>query len=228
MYDHRRERAGYIRAAQVRRVSLAPAEAPELLSVVRFLRDTPGADSLGISYVAAYLKAAPAAAITAEPFDALGGMAERLARRASSRQSKQGDVVIAAHLEAVANYGVGIRSPEGGGRMQLCYDGEAFRRALAMQSTPQQRTAAALGLRAPSASIPRSAPAYARRSMSGARKCSTACSWPSWRRICAIAFTCAVRLCGQRWRSRRPARANRQCSPLSVRSTNLGWSSRQS
>lgn len=146
VYDHRRERAGYIRAAQVRRISLAPADAPELLSVVRFLRDTPGAESLGISYVVAYLKATPAAAITAEPFDALGSMAERLARRASSRLGKQGDTVIAAHLEAVANYGVGIRSQEAEGRMQLCYDGEAFRRVLAMQSTPPQRAAAALGL----------------------------------------------------------------------------------
>lgn len=146
VYDYRRERAGYIRASQVRRVSLAPADAPELLSVVRFLRDTPGAESLGISYAAAYLKAAPAAAITAEPFDALGTMADRLARRASSKQSKQGDITIAAHLEAVANYGVGIRSFEREGRMQLCYDGEAFRRVLAMLSEPQQRARAVLGL----------------------------------------------------------------------------------
>jgi hypothetical protein len=146
VYDHRRERAGYIRASQVRKVSLSPADAPELLSVVRFLRDTPGAESLGISYAAAYLKAAPAAAITAEPFDALGGMADRLARRASSKQSKQGDITIAAHLEAVANYGIGIRGFEREGRMQLCYDGEAFRRVLAMPSDSRQRAAAALGL----------------------------------------------------------------------------------
>jgi hypothetical protein len=147
VYDYRRERAGYIRAAQVRKVSLEAADAPELLSVVRFLRDTPGAESLGISYAAAYLKAAPAAAITAEPFDALGTMADRLARRASARQGKQGDVVIAAHLEAVARYGVGIRSFEREGRMQLCYDGEAFRRVLAMASASQsQRAAAVLGL----------------------------------------------------------------------------------
>ena len=53
VYDHRRERAGFIRASQVRRVSLAAADAPELLSVVRFLRDTPGSEALGISYVAA-------------------------------------------------------------------------------------------------------------------------------------------------------------------------------
>lgn len=146
VYDHRRERAGYIRANQVRKVSLAPADAPELLSVVRFLRDTPGAEALGISYAAAYLKAAPATAITAEPFDALGSMAERLARRASTRQGKQGDAVIAAHLEVVVNYGVGVRSFEREGRMQLCYDGEAFRRVLAMLSEPQQRATAALGL----------------------------------------------------------------------------------
>ncbi|WP_202427757.1 hypothetical protein [Duganella margarita] len=147
VYDYRRERAGYIRAAQVRKVSLEAADAPELLSVVRFLRDTPGAESLGISYAAAYLKAVPAAAITAEPFDALGTMADRLARRASAKQSKQGDVAIAAHLEAVARYGVGIRSFEREGRMQLCYDGEAFRRVLAMASASQpQRAAAALGL----------------------------------------------------------------------------------
>ena len=147
VYDYRRERAGYIRAAQVRKVSLEAADAPELLSVVRFLRDTPGAESLGISYAAAYLKAAPAAVITAEPFDALGTMADRLARRASAKQGKQGDLVIAAHLEAVAHYGVSIRSFEREGRMQLCYDGEAFRRVLAMASAqPQQRAAAALGL----------------------------------------------------------------------------------
>ncbi|EEF25675.1 conserved hypothetical protein, partial [Ricinus communis] len=147
VYDYRRERGGYIRAAQVRKVSLEAADAPELLSVVRFLRDTPGAESLGISYAAAYLKAAPASSITAEPFDALGAMADRLARRASAKQGKQGDTVIAAHLEAVAHYGVNIRSFEREGRMQLCYDGDAFRRVLAMVSAqPQQRAAAALGL----------------------------------------------------------------------------------
>lgn len=147
VYDYRRERAGYIRVTQVRQVSLAAADAPELLSVVRFLRETPGAESLGISYAAAYLKAAPANAITAEPFDALGTMADRLARRASARQGKQSDTVIAAHLEAVAHYGVNIRSFERESRMQLCYDGEAFRRVLAMASAqPQQRASAMLGL----------------------------------------------------------------------------------
>ena len=146
VYDHRRERAGFIRATQVRKVALDAASAPELLSVVRFVRDTPGAEALGISYAAAYLKAAPAAAIDAETFDALGGMAERLARRASSRLDKQTEATVAAHLEVAAQYGVAIRSIEREGRMLLCYEGEAFRRVLAMPSTQAQKARAALAL----------------------------------------------------------------------------------
>lgn len=146
VYDHRRERAGYIRSSQVRQLSLTAAEAPALLSVLRFVRDTPGAEALGISYAAAFLKAAPAQSINAEAFDALGSMADRLARRASSKLAKQDDALVSAHLEVAANYGVVFRSIEREDRVQLCYDGEAFRRVLAMSSNPQQRARAALGL----------------------------------------------------------------------------------
>jgi hypothetical protein len=146
VYDHRRERAGYVRATQVRNLPLAADGADGLLAVVRFLRDTPGAEALGIGYAAAYLKAAPAAAIGAEPFDALGTMAERLARRASSRHAKADDAVIAAHLEVAASYGILIRSFERDGRVQLCYDGEVFRRVLALQSTDEEKARAALAL----------------------------------------------------------------------------------
>lgn len=146
VYDHRRERAGFVRTSQVRVLSLQPDDAPDLLAVVRFLRDTPGAEALGIGYAAAYLKAAPANAIGAEPFDAIGTMADRLARRASSNSNKAADAVIAAHLEVAAGYGVAIRSFEHFGRMQLCYDGEAFRRVLALTSTNEQKARAALAL----------------------------------------------------------------------------------
>jgi hypothetical protein len=145
VYDHRRERAGYIRATQVRKISLAPAESGELLAVVRFLKDTPGSEALGIAYTAAYLKAAPATAIGPEAFDALGGMAERLAKRASSKQGKT-DVALAAHMEVVKNYGVVLRGYETEGRIQMCYDGDAYRRVLAMRADPQQQARAALGL----------------------------------------------------------------------------------
>ena len=45
------------------RSDLPQAAAPELLAVLRFLRDTPGSEALGISYGAAYLKAVAAASI---------------------------------------------------------------------------------------------------------------------------------------------------------------------
>lgn len=149
VYDHRLERGGYIRAAQVRTTQLKPTDAPELLSVIRFLRDTPGAEALGIGYTAAYLKAAPAEAIGPEAFDALGSMADRLARRASGRHSKTDDTTIAAHLEVAASYGITISSQEREGRVQLCYNGEAFRRVLALAATEEQKARAALALTRP-------------------------------------------------------------------------------
>lgn len=155
VYDHKRERAGFVRAAQLRRTALAPAEAPELLSVIRFVRETPGAESLGIGFAMGYIQAAPAEALRGkegiEVFDALGTMADRLAHRVSfgANLSKTAQATLAAHLEVATRYGVNFRSYEREGRMQVCYDGEAFRRVLAMESTPAQRARAALALTRP-------------------------------------------------------------------------------
>lgn len=148
VYDHRRERAGYVRASQVRRIEPDEAHAPELLTVLRFVRDTPGAEAQGVAYAAAYLKAVPAAQLTAEPFDALGVMAERLARRASTRSGAAGnDAKLSAHVEGVAQYGVKLQSFERDGAVQLCYDGEAWRRVLMQaRATPEQQARAVLGL----------------------------------------------------------------------------------
>ncbi|MBL8300922.1 MAG: hypothetical protein JNN30_21480 [Rhodanobacteraceae bacterium] len=154
VYDHRRERGGYVRATQVRRISLTAEHAGELLAVVRFLRDTPGAEAQGLAYVAAYLKAAPADALGSEVFAALGSMAERLARRASSRRVNTDDAVIAAHLEVAASLGIAIHSIERDGRMLLCYDGEAFRRVLALPASAEERAAAALALTRPDCVAP--------------------------------------------------------------------------
>jgi hypothetical protein len=160
VYDHRRERGGYIRSSQVREQSLEPNDAPELLSVVRFLRETPGTESLGIAYAAAYLKAAPAQAITPEAFDALGTMAERLARSASAKQGKADDTLTAAHLEVAASYGVSMQGFEREGRMQLCYNGEAFRRVLALNgASEEQKARAALALTKPECIDPNITPA---------------------------------------------------------------------
>jgi hypothetical protein len=150
VYDHRRERAGFIHISQVRTLSLKAEDAPELLAVVRFLQGSPGAEALGIGYTAAYLKAALAQAIDAEVFDALGTMAERLARRASTKQAKTLGDAVSAHMEVATSYGVAFKSYGQGyakeGAVQLCYNGEAFRRVLAMASSAEQRARAALAL----------------------------------------------------------------------------------
>jgi hypothetical protein len=141
VYDHRRERAGFVRAAQVRAVSGDAAQAPQLLAVVRFLRDTPGAEALGIAYVAAYLKAAPAQAIGAEPFDAFVFMAERPARRASAPGASKAAV---AALDTAAPYGVKFNSLSArDGAITLCYDGEVFRRVLAQAGATAKEQAGA-------------------------------------------------------------------------------------
>jgi hypothetical protein len=147
VWDHRRERGGYIRSSQVRSLQMTPAEAPQMLAVVNFLRDTPRAEALGIGYAAAFLKAAPAEMITPEAFDAIGTMADRIARRASSGKTAVGDAHTAEHLEVLASYGVTMTSFEREGQVQLCYEGDAFRRVLALPgSAPLLRARAALAL----------------------------------------------------------------------------------
>ena len=152
VYDHKRERGGFVRASQARRTTLTPAEAPELLAVLRFVQDRNGSEALGIGIAAAYLQAAPAEALNASEgiaaFDALGTMADRLARRASSGASltKPQEAALSAHLDVARGYGVNFASYEREGKMTICYDGWAFRRVLAMKSVPEQRARAALAL----------------------------------------------------------------------------------
>ena len=83
VWDHKRERGGFIRASEVRRVALTEDEAPALLAVLRFVRDTPGAEALGIGFTAAWLQAAPGPVLAggqgAQALEALGTLADRLA-----------------------------------------------------------------------------------------------------------------------------------------------------
>lgn len=155
VWDHKRERGGFIRASDVRRVALTEAEAPALLAVVRFVQDTPGAEALGIGLTAAYLQAAPAQTLAgaegAQAFDALGTFADRLARRASAAvPGKASGATLSAHLDVASGYGVRFATYEVEGRMQVCYDGEAFRRLLALpMADAGQRARAALALTRP-------------------------------------------------------------------------------
>jgi hypothetical protein len=157
VYDYRRERGGYLRGDSARAVELSEAAAPELLAVLRFLRGSRGSEALGISYGAAYLKAAAAQAITAEPFDAMAQMAERLADQASGSADHLTE--FAPHLEVVEQLGVRMREFERNGRMQVCYDGELYRRVLSFPSArPEERAQAVLGLTRPDCIDPDLAP----------------------------------------------------------------------
>jgi hypothetical protein len=148
VYDYRRERGGYLKREAARSVGLSEADAPALLAVLRFLSDSPGSEALGVSYGAAYLKAVPARALSAEPFDAIARMAERLADEASGSGYRLPDV--AAHLEVVEQFGIRMRSFERNARMQVCYEGELFRRVLTMRGAgAEERAHAALGLTRP-------------------------------------------------------------------------------
>ena len=148
VYDYRRERGGYLRGDAARAVELSESAAPELLAVLRFLRESPGSEALGISYGAAYLKAVAPRAITAEPFDAIAQMAERLADQASGSTDHAAD--FAPHLDVVGQFGVHMRNFERNGRMRVCYDGEMFHRVLMLAGAGQEERAhAVLGLTRP-------------------------------------------------------------------------------
>jgi hypothetical protein len=152
VWDHRHERPGFVRPGIVRVHRLDEAAAPELGAVVRFLRDAQGFESLGIGYAAMFLRAAPAGADTSEALAAIGGMADRLARRASGRRTSAKDATLAGHLEVAASYGVRFSALDGdvgdvGGTARLCYDGEAWEQVLASPvAAPIEKARAALWL----------------------------------------------------------------------------------
>ena len=148
VYDHRHERPGYVRPTQVRAFPVDESSARELAAVIDFVREQPGAEALGIGLVALYLRAAPAAAVGAEVFDALGGMAQRLARRGT-----------AAQIEVAESYGVRFKTFERDGKARTCYDGEAFRRVLALPASPSAKARAALALTEPGCVDPATAAA---------------------------------------------------------------------
>lgn len=147
VYDYHRERGGYLRSDTVHPVNPSVTEAPQLLAILRFLRDTPGSEALGISYGAAYLKAAPGTALSAEPFAAIAHMAERLADQASGGAHV---AEASAHLDVVEQFGIHTHSFEQDGHLRVCYDGELYRRVLAVPgASAEDRAQAALALTRP-------------------------------------------------------------------------------
>ena len=155
VWDPVRERGGFVRASQVHRSRLGTGDAQSLLTLVTFTRQSSGSEALGIGLTAAYLQAAPADALRGaagvDAFDALGTFADRLAQRVSAGNApnKAAEAALAAHLEVASRYGIHFASFEREGRMQICYDGDAFRRVLARQAEPLQQARAVLALTRP-------------------------------------------------------------------------------
>ncbi len=157
VYDYHRERGGYLRSDTVHLIDPSPAQAPQLLAILRFLRDTPGSEALGISYGAAYLKAEPGTVLGAEAFEAIARMAERLADQASGSGAHVAEA--SAHLEVVEQFGIRTHTFEHNGHMRVCYDGELYRRVLTVPgASAEDRAHAALGLTRPDCVDPNLSP----------------------------------------------------------------------
>jgi hypothetical protein len=161
VYDYRRERGGFVRKTALLPLNGPAAQPDALLAALRVVRQQPGSESLGLGLAAAYVQSASATQMNgadgAEALDAMGTLAERLADRASRAQSRPdgatvaptaAETQVAAQLDVAARYGLRFRTLEReAGAMQLCYEGDAFRRVLAMPaSTSEQKARAALAL----------------------------------------------------------------------------------
>lgn len=152
VYDHKRERVGFVKITHLRQSKFHESETKEFLTLVRHLRDSRGSSSLGISLASAYLKAASVkemnSAQGAEVLHAIGIFAERIADRASSnlQLKKSAASFLSQQLEVAAQYGVHFKNLEKDGRIQVCYDGEVYRQVLALPATPEIKAAAALSL----------------------------------------------------------------------------------
>ncbi len=158
VYDHRRERPGFVRPSQVRRYPRGPAAIPQLTAVALFLRDQPGSEELGIAYATlartlgadALSAGASDAGVTrpalgaADPLDdAIAAMTDRLARRASQARAVP-DPSLAIALDSVAAHGVKLVALERDGHVVYCSEGEAEARALAHGDASERARAALL------------------------------------------------------------------------------------
>ncbi len=164
VWDYRRERGGWLRKSQVLVLPRGDGAAAELLSQLRLARQQFGTEGLGLGLAAAYVQAATPAELAgpggAEALEAMGQFAERIADRASTAAARPNEGQLAAQLDVAARYGLKFEQFESAeeGRVQVCYEGEAFRRVLATAATPEQRARAALALTRPDCLNPLATP----------------------------------------------------------------------
>lgn len=152
VYDHKRERVGFVKVTHLRQSKFHESETKEFLTLVRYLRDNNGSNSLGISLASAYLRAASAAEMNspegAEVLHAIGVFADRIAENASSLQTagKAASRYLAQQLEVATQYGVHFNHLENDGHIAICYDGAVYRQVLALPASAEMKASAALSL----------------------------------------------------------------------------------
>jgi len=146
VYDHRHERPGWVARGVARQIELTEKQAPALRAVAEFLRDAPGSESLGIAYAGLYMKVAAPKDIDAPLLVAVGVMAQRLAVRASTTDANSH---ASEQLEVAQSWGIAFASVERADGARICYDGAAFRDALALAPEKPDQATAVLGLTDP-------------------------------------------------------------------------------
>ena len=151
VWDYRRERGGWLRKSQVLLLPRGDGASTELLAQLHLARQQFGTEGLGLGLAAAYVQVATPAELAgpggADALDAFATFAERMADRASLAAARPTEGQLAAQMDVAARYGLQFEQYEAeDGRVQVCYDGEAFRRVLVTAATPEQRVRAALAL----------------------------------------------------------------------------------
>lgn len=152
VYDHKRERVGFVKVTHLRQSKFHESETKEFLTLVRYLRDNNGSNSLGISLASAYLRAASNVEMNspegAEILHAIGVFADRIADAASALQTKNkaNTRYLNQQLEVATQYGVHFNNLDNNDRIQVCYDGEVYRQVLALSAAPELKATAALSL----------------------------------------------------------------------------------
>lgn len=131
VWDHGRERGGFVRAPALLAVPEGEAALPELLAQLRLVRQQIGAESLGLGLAAALIERADADWLAgpagAEMLDALVQMQERLAERVNHAGPQQ-QTSSAAHAEVAKRYGYPLRALAlADGSQRLCANEEPAR-----------------------------------------------------------------------------------------------------
>jgi len=156
VWDHHRERGGFVLREQLHPLQTAAADVPGLQALLAFVSQQPGDETLGLALAAAVMQALPAQELhgpaEAAVLDAIARQADRLGERATrgAGERSRDQTTLTAHLDIAARHGVRFLSVAAGDAVVHCYEGDAHRRLLANRhASAEQRARAVLSLTRP-------------------------------------------------------------------------------